>query len=340
MAAVASAQVDAEAALRYLVAKGFTEAEAKAVEMTNRRMFAVEGGDTTFNVRLLTGLGRQGLSELRTALRGPEAPKVPMSELKCVFTGIGKGNHRSDKNPVQRLPFSRAGKWVEIWRGFPMCERCTSTLRKHYTGATYSPDLAAAFVHTVKRYKCRDCDAWVEDTSLAKQHKNLVCEQCGWTGGSRKRPDGPLVRAKLPQPKVEPGGAAAAVAALPAELVKAIEAAHSSHGGGVGVGGTGPAASGGVDAVAAAAAAAAAAAELERLGSAGPKLDSWLRDAVAKREAARLKVTASCLAASRSHITSPPHTGPACGSAWLLNVCGVSGGPVLVGWLVPLAEVS
>ena len=34
-------------------------------------------------------------------------------DLMCVFDGIGKPVHKSEWNPVQRKPFSRA-KWIQV----------------------------------------------------------------------------------------------------------------------------------------------------------------------------------------------------------------------------------
>jgi hypothetical protein len=157
------------------------------------------GAGEGFSVRLLLGLGKDGLAELREQLaKSLGVDDSPGAELTCTFVSIGReAGHKSDKNPVQRAPFSRAKQWIEIAPGFPMCERCTSTLRKHYTGneptqttayarptsaslhgfrrscrnpgATCSLELAAAFVNCVTRYKCRNCDTWHSDMSAARQ---------------------------------------------------------------------------------------------------------------------------------------------------------------------------
>jgi hypothetical protein len=78
----------------------------------------------------------------------------------------------------------------------PMCESCTSTLRKHYTGKTNSPELVAAFVHEVEWYKCKGCGA-ANAGATAVAASNLTCRACGWVAGSKKKKN----------PKGKPNGA-------------------------------------------------------------------------------------------------------------------------------------
>ena len=67
-----------------------------------------------------------------------------------------------------------------------MCESCCSTLRKHYTGSTNSPELCAAFVRVLSAYTCKQCLTVVTDMSAAVSTGNLYCASCGWTAGSKK----------------------------------------------------------------------------------------------------------------------------------------------------------
>ena len=172
-----------------------------------------------FNVRMLHGLGADTVAELRLQLGAPGGGFGPPesdgradfthtadSELVCVFTGIGKGTHKSEKNPVQRQPFSRIGKdgkWVEMKKPRqPICESCTATLRKHYTHATNSPELTAAFVHEIESYKCRECGTW-NDGGTAVRASNLCCTACSWTGGKKKK-TGPRAAARSSKPVAHP----------------------------------------------------------------------------------------------------------------------------------------
>ena len=174
------AMVETAEARAYLVRQGFSMEEALHVET---KAIAEEG---TFSRSLLLGLGQAGLDDIRKQLRCVTSATPPVdSELVCVFDGIGRGTHKSDKNPVQRKPFSRA-KWVQLIQPLaPMCESCTSTLRKHYTGTTNSPELAAAFVHTCHKYTCHRCNT-ENDAVEARRVGNMCCASCGWTAGSKK----------------------------------------------------------------------------------------------------------------------------------------------------------
>jgi hypothetical protein len=187
-----------------------------------------------FNVKLLNGLGSEGLADVRAQLAGgagaagpPEAGGRPdhtntaQEDLVCCFTGIGKGTHKSDVNRVQRQAFSRigrGGKWVEMKKPYqPMCESCTSTLRKHYTGATNSPELAAAFVHEIEGYKCPNCEAWNQG-STAVGASNMVCNACGWSAGKKKKVGRAAPKKKKqPDPKAKGAGAMEVARMLQAE---------------------------------------------------------------------------------------------------------------------------
>ena len=55
----------------------------------------------------------------------------------------------------QERPFSRV-KWVDLIQPPPpMCERCTSTVRKHWMGQTTSTSLCMAFCNYAARVQCR-----------------------------------------------------------------------------------------------------------------------------------------------------------------------------------------
>jgi hypothetical protein len=104
---------------------------------------------------------------------------------ECMLVGIGNSAHRG---AVQTQPFMRhqENKWVEMKDNprKPMCTGCTATMRKHYTGMTNSPELAAAFVEEVERYKCPVCEEWKDgDIARAAEPPNLICTDCDWRWG-------------------------------------------------------------------------------------------------------------------------------------------------------------
>ena len=191
MQPMSQAEVDAGEARQWLMQRGWSLDEVLSLEQSVRS----KGSD--FNTRLLAGLGEGGVDELRTQLStatatpvAHPAPAAADDDLECFLDGIGKGTHKSDKNPVQRQPFSRPGrdgKWIDMKKPRrPMCESCTSTIRKHYTGTTNSPELVAAFVHEVEVYKCKSCGEWNRGAT-AVAASNLACTVCGWTAGRKKK---------------------------------------------------------------------------------------------------------------------------------------------------------
>jgi len=140
------------------------------------------------------------------AMVGPMV--VPMAgddEPVCMFVGIGE-SQKAHNGTVQREPFSRVD-WVYMKKPQkPMCKGCTSTLRKHYNGKTNSPELAAAFVKEVQRYKCPRCNVWNDGAiAAAAVPPNLVCRECKWTAGSgdpnkpRKAPGARRPRRDVPE---------------------------------------------------------------------------------------------------------------------------------------------
>ena len=119
----------------------------------------------------------------------------------CMVVGIGMITH---KGAVQEKPFSRTN-WVEMNEPRkPMCTGCTATMRKHYRGVTNSPELAAAFVKEVKRYKCPECEEWKDgDIARAAEPPNLICTDCNWRGG-KDAPNKPRGRSVARREAAEP----------------------------------------------------------------------------------------------------------------------------------------
>lgn len=186
MQPMSQAEVEAGEARQWLMQRGW------ALEETFKLERSARSKGSEFNTKVLVGLGPEGLAELRAHLAKSEDVKPARGEdLVCFLSSIGKGSHfHPQKNPVQKQPFSRAGrdgKWIEMKKPRqPMCESCTSTIRKHYTGATNSPELVAAFVHEVEVYKCHSCGAWNQGAA-AVAASNMTCTVCGWTAGRKKK---------------------------------------------------------------------------------------------------------------------------------------------------------
>jgi hypothetical protein len=100
--------------------------------------------------------------------------------LVCAF----EGHHsavagRKSNVRVQARPFSRV-KWVELIQPPPpMCERCTSTVRKHWMGQTTSTALCMAFCQYTSRVQCRSqrCTQWVSGAECVRLD-DLMCAMC------------------------------------------------------------------------------------------------------------------------------------------------------------------
>jgi hypothetical protein len=81
--------------------------------------------------------------------------------LSCSFAHLhSKGAGLKGKVNVQEKPFSRVS-WVNMKQPPPpICERCTSTLRKHFKGQTFSAQLCHEFCAHVERVRCKTCQEW------------------------------------------------------------------------------------------------------------------------------------------------------------------------------------
>ena len=141
------------------------------------------------------------------------------AQLVCTLAHISpKGEkHGSDmavnpktgrlKNPVQRAPFRKAGKggkWIVMQAPpAPLCESCTSTIRKHYTGVTTSPQICAGFTRLIDQYKCLVCETW-HPGELAVSRGNMVCPSCGWVAGNKNARKQPGGAKRKPKPRPAP----------------------------------------------------------------------------------------------------------------------------------------
>ena len=81
--------------------------------------------------------------------------------LACTFAHLhSKGAGMKGKVNVQEKPYSRVS-WVNMKQPPPpICERCTSTLRKHFKGQTFSAQLCQEFCAHVERVRCKKCQEW------------------------------------------------------------------------------------------------------------------------------------------------------------------------------------
>lgn len=81
--------------------------------------------------------------------------------LACTFAHLhSKGAGMKGKVNVQEKPYSRVS-WIKMKQPPPpICERCTSTLRKHFKGQTFSAQLCQEFCAHVERVRCRKCQEW------------------------------------------------------------------------------------------------------------------------------------------------------------------------------------
>jgi len=101
---------------------------------------------------------------------------------------------------VQERPFSRVS-WVSLRASVPLCERCTSTLRKHWAGQTTSMALCQEFLAYVARVQCRGCTEWVAG-EMCQRTGDMVCDKCAAAGGTvvsaAARREGPAPSAAAP----------------------------------------------------------------------------------------------------------------------------------------------
>ena len=120
--------------------------------------------------------------------------------LTCQFAHLhSKGAGVKGKVNVQEKPFSRVA-WVKMRKPPPpICERCTSTLRKCFKNQTTSKQLCVEFLVHVEKARCKTCQEW------------CTHEECNSTGDFLcQLHSGPVAK------PVPPAAAAAAAAALPA----------------------------------------------------------------------------------------------------------------------------
>jgi len=123
--------------------------------------------------------------------------------LNCMFEKWhSKGAGAKGRVRVQEKPFSRVN-WVElVTPPPPMCERCTSTLRKHFNNQTTSKGLAVDFLCHVVRIRCKKCQEWVP------------AEECQMSGDFLcPRHSNPPRAPGLAPPRSAAGGGAAAASA-------------------------------------------------------------------------------------------------------------------------------
>jgi hypothetical protein len=112
----------------------------------------------SLNPHYLMQLG--ALGAMNPALQPPPAAG-PGRPLVCTFTNVhSKAVGVKGKVKVQEKPFSRVA-WVEMKNPSPpICERCTSTLQKHFKNSTTSKQLCREFLKYVFKYRCRLCNEW------------------------------------------------------------------------------------------------------------------------------------------------------------------------------------
>eukprot|EP01050_Picozoa_sp_SAG11_P011056 SAG11_NODE_1146_length_5684_cov_59.423277_3_plen_235_part_00 len=72
---------------------------------------------------------------------------------------------------------------VEMRQNIPMCERCTSTLRKHWSGQTTSRNLCRDFLQYVAKVQCRTCESFVAG-DVARQRGDMICDACDASGSA------------------------------------------------------------------------------------------------------------------------------------------------------------
>lgn len=107
----------------------------------------------------------------------PAPPPAAQSErqLLCTFTYLhSKAVGIRAKVNVQERPFSRV-TWVEMKSPSPpICERCTSTLQKHFKNSTTSKQLCREFLKYVFKYRCRLCLEWCS-TDASRNVHDFLC---------------------------------------------------------------------------------------------------------------------------------------------------------------------
>ena len=120
------------------------------------------------------------------ALVPPPAPApAPPPAPECTFNYLhSKAVGARGKVNVQEKPFSRVA-WVEIQSPPPLiCERCTSTLQKHFKNSTTSKKLCCEFLKFVSKVRCRVCLEWCS-AETARQSGDFLCAIHA-TGGDHK----------------------------------------------------------------------------------------------------------------------------------------------------------
>ena len=105
--------------------------------------------------------------------------------LSCTFAHLHSNRAgATGKNNVQEKPFSRVN-WVKMKQPPPpICERCTSTLRKHFQNQTTSPPLCLEFCVHVEKVRCKKCQEWCTSDQclttgdfLCANHSNAASAQ-------------------------------------------------------------------------------------------------------------------------------------------------------------------
>ena len=115
-----------------------------------------------------------GLGAITPAPAPPPAA-APGRSLICTFACLhSKAVGVKAKVHVQEKPFSRV-TWVEMKTPSPpICERCTSTLQKHFKKPTSSKQLCSEFLKYVLKYRCRLCQEWVS-TDTVRRPSDFLC---------------------------------------------------------------------------------------------------------------------------------------------------------------------
>ncbi len=123
-----------------------------------------------------SGLAPPAINAGSSAGGNGEHPDAPVCAFESHHSSVAG---RKSKVRLQTRPFSRV-KWVELIQPPPpMCERCTSTVRKHWMGQTTSPVLCMAFCQYTARIQCRSqrCTEWVSGAECIRLN-DLMCAVC------------------------------------------------------------------------------------------------------------------------------------------------------------------
>ena len=132
---------------------------------------------------------------------GPAPPtRLPVPSVRdgltCTFAHLhSKGVGVRAKVNVQEKPFSRVS-WVEMKvPPPPICERCTSTLQKHFKSTTSSKNLCGEFLRHVTKVRCRKCRQWCTAEECLSR-ADFLCSVHG--GDAAEAVEGPMLISNVP----------------------------------------------------------------------------------------------------------------------------------------------